>query len=87
MTFQKWWWFATIVLATSVRSLLIHSDGMELLHGIDPHFIDFVAYGMTAVGLVNGVVGMAIHRAAGPDMFRVHLAKMAAYHSALVRAL
>ena len=86
VTFQKWWWFCTIVLATSVRSLLIHSNGMELLYGIDPHFIDFVAYGMTAVGLVNGVVGMAIHRAAGPDMFRVHLAKMAAYHFALVRA-
>jgi hypothetical protein len=86
-TFQKWWWFATIVLATSFRSLVLHSDTAVSLLGIDAHAVDFIAYVMTVVGLVNGVMGMAIHRAAGPDMFRIHLAKMAAYHFALVRIL
>jgi hypothetical protein len=83
-TFQKWWWFATIVLATSFRSIIQHSDTTKALAlGIDAHTVDLIAYVMTVVGLVNGVMGMAFHRAAGPDMFRIHLAKMAAYHFAL----
>jgi hypothetical protein len=83
-TFQKWWWFATIVLATSFRSLVQHSDNSKALAlGIDAHTVDLIAYVMTVIGLVNGVMGMAFHRAAGPDMFRIHLAKMAAYHFAL----
>jgi phosphatidate cytidylyltransferase len=89
---QKWWWFATIVMATSLRALVITADPLTSpqaysaawMRRISPSTVDLVAYGMTAIGLMKSVMGMALMRQAGPGIFRKHLAKMATCHFALL---
>jgi len=75
---EKWWWFATIFVSTTVR-------GIGKIGGINRNHLDLLSYSMVVIGLVMAVVGMANHDAAGPDMFRKYLGELAAFHFALVR--
>lgn len=75
---EQWWWFATAVACTSLRSLV------ERCAHLSNEAMDLVGYGMAAVGLLSAVVGMATHSDAGPDQFRAYLGQVAASHFALI---
>ena len=77
---EKWWWFATVILGTSGRSVLVNSSSS----GIGEAAMDLVVYGMAAIGLVVAVVGMEAHSRSGPLMFRNYLAGVAGCHFVLV---
>jgi len=89
---QKWWWFITIVLASSFKALIVTANPETYpgaytaawMQQISPSAIDLVAYAMTAIGLIKSVMGMAFISQAGPEVFRRHLAKMASCHFALL---
>jgi hypothetical protein len=74
---EKWWWFATIFVSTTLR-------GLGSIGGLTGEYLDLLSYFMVVVGLVMAVVGMASHQSAGPDMFRKYLGELAAFHFALV---
>jgi len=77
---EKWWWFATVFAATTLR-------GLGGVGGLNGALMDLVCFGMVAVGLVMLVVRMASHQAAGPEMFRKYLGEVASFHFALVSRL
>lgn len=74
---EKWWWFLTVFVGTSVRSL-----ANDL--GVNSVTVDLISYVMVAVGLVVAVASMALHTSAGPDMFRKYLGEVAAFHYVLL---
>ena len=74
---EKWWWFATVFACTTLRLL----GGVGNLKGTA---MDLACFGMVSIGLVMGVVGMARHQSAGPEMFRKYLGEVAGFHFALV---
>lgn len=74
---EKWWWFATIFVSTTLR-------GLGSIGGLTGEYLDLLSYFMVVVGLVMAVVGMASHQSAGPDMFRKYLGELAAFHFALI---
>lgn len=74
---EKWWWFATVFVSTTMRSL-------GSIGNLSREAIDFLSYSMFAIGLVMAVLGMASHQAAGPEMFRKYLGELAAFHFALI---
>jgi hypothetical protein len=83
---QKWWWFVTIFLSTTGRSLIsniIPSSSSSFLG--NPNAVNLICFGMASIGLVMAVVGMASHVDASADKFRSYLGEVASSHFALVR--
>lgn len=78
---EKWWWFATAMVATSLRLIAAHSGSNLWPSG---ESMGLLAYGMAAAGIVGAVVGMESRDGSGPELYRGYLGGVAGAHFVLL---
>mmetsp|Transcript_22886 Transcript_22886/g.44314 ORF Transcript_22886/g.44314 Transcript_22886/m.44314 type:complete len:413 (+) Transcript_22886:62-1300(+) len=77
--FQKWWWFATVLATTSIRSIVTKYTSLS------NEKMSFVAFGMSAIGLVWAVVQLAmVNSISTEETYRNFLEKVACCHFSLL---